>query len=63
MDALDLRWQPHRVLVQLRIELVDQIQLPIQPLDLPDSESEGEEGHDADENEERAGANLVASSL
>lgn len=35
--------------MQLVVELVDQVDLPLQPLDLPCAEEEGEDGHNSDE--------------
>jgi hypothetical protein len=62
-DALDLGWQSHRRLVELLIELVNQVDFPLQPLDLPRAEEEGKDGHDPDEDQERASAQFVPSRL
>ena len=62
-DALDLGWQSHRRLVKFLIELVNQVDLPLQPLDLPGAEEEGKDGHDPDEDQERASAQFVPSRL
>lgn len=51
-NALDLGRQTNGILVELRTELVNQVELPVQPLDLPDTETEGEERHDPYEDQE-----------
>lgn len=62
-DALDAGGQPDRRLVKLVVQLVNEVDLPVQPLDLPDAESERKDGHQADEQKEGASAELVASAL
>lgn len=62
-DALDLGGQPNGRLVQFLVELVDQVDFPLQPLDLPHAEEECKDGHDADEQEVRPGPEFVAGRL
>lgn len=62
-DALDPRRQSDRVLVQLAVELVDEVEFPLQALDLPAPEAKGEDGHQPDEQEEGTSAQPVASGL
>lgn len=47
-DALDAGRQPDGRLVKLVVELVDQVDLPIQPFYLPYAKAEGKDRHQAD---------------
>lgn len=63
VNPLDLCWQSHWRLVKLLVELINQVDFPLQSLDLPGSEEKGKDGHDPDEDQERASAQFVPSRL
>ena len=63
LDALDAGGEADRVLVELAVELVNEVELPLKALDLPAAEAKGEDGHEPDEEEERPGAQPVARRL
>ena len=46
--------EQHGLALELLLELVDEVDFPLEPLDLPCAECEGEDGDDADDEHEGA---------